>query len=239
MTALVLAAARELLRHRVLLFFTFLAPLAFLGAFAVLFATAGPGPLLATAPGVLGWTIAASAALGVAVPLAAWRRSGLLREIRRSPAGWVPVLAARLIALLAHGFWQVAVMFAAAIALGFHPVRYWPLLPYLLAGTLAFAALGLLVGALTSSADLAVAITLLVLIPMGAASGTFITDAPDWVRAAVAPLPMRWQRTGVLAALTDPAAPALGWQPLALLGFAVVVGGFALWLCGRRDRLSP
>ncbi|MGW0516356.1 ABC transporter permease [Crossiella sp. NPDC003009] len=229
---LVLAAARDLLRHRVLLFFTFFAPLAYLSAFALLFSSAGPGPLQATAPGVLGWTIASSAALGAAVPLAAWRRSGLLRQIRRSPAGWPTVLLARLLALLGHTAWQVAAQLAIAVALGLRPVRWWPPPLYLVAGTLAFAALGLLVGALTATAEQAAAVTMLILIPMGVTSGTFITDAPAWVHSAVAVLPMRVQRNGLLSALSE-TGPV--WPVAVLLGFAAVLGGLALLRC----RLSP
>ncbi|MCK2244856.1 MULTISPECIES: ABC transporter permease [unclassified Crossiella] len=237
---LVLAAARDLLRNRVLLFFTFFGPLAYLTAFAVLFSSAGPGPLRASAPGLLGWTIACSGALGVAVSLAGWRRSGLLGQIRRSPAGWRPVLLARLLALCGHTAWQAAVHLAVAIALGLRPVRWWPLPLYLLAGTLAFAALGLVVGALTASADRAAAVTMLILIPMGVASGAFITEAPSWVHALAALLPMRQQRNGLLAALSETDPAGLWWPLPALLGVAAVLGAAGLWLCARRDRvLSP
>jgi ABC-2 type transport system permease protein len=99
-------------------------------------------------------------------------------------------------------------------------------IPVVICGTLAFMAIGLLVGALAKSQQAASAVANLIILPMAFLGGAFIPleFAPNWIRQVSYVMPLRYLVTGmqnVMARGLGPASalPAIG----ILLGFTVVV----------------
>ncbi|MBP2476848.1 ABC-2 type transport system permease protein [Crossiella equi] len=228
-------ALRELHRQPVALFVSLFAPAVFLVLLGLLFTPAGSDAVRVGVPGVLSWCVSSAALLGTAVPMAHWRRTGLLADLRGSALGWRGLFGARLLALAVHAGWQVLLLLAVGLAVGFRPTALWPVPLFLLAGTLAFAALGLVVGVLTRSAEHAAAVAVLLLLPMALTTGFLATEGPDWVRAAAQALPTWYLRHGLVDGLTTPDS-AVFLRLAALLAYAAVLGLAGTRLCASRDR---
>ena len=96
----------------------------------------------------------------------------------------------------------------------------------LIAGTLAFLAVGLLIGSIARTEEAASAAVNLIVLPMAFLSGVFfpIDDMPGWVQGVASFMPMRHLSTGLLDVLVRDATVGAILVPLAvLLGFAAVV----------------
>ena len=103
---------------------------------------------------------------------------------------------------------------------------WWMAIPVVICGTLAFMAIGLLVGSFAKTQQAATSIANLIILPMAFLGGAFIPldFAPAWIRDVSYALPLRYLVTGmqdVMARGEGPAAalPAIG----ILLGLAAVL----------------
>ena len=115
---------------------------------------------------------------------------------------------------------------------------WWMAIPLVVAGTLAFLAVGLLAGSFAKTAEAASAIANLIVLPMAFLSGAFfpLEGAPSWLQTISKALPLRHLVDGMQAVMVrgqDPASvlPQLGL----LLGFAVVVSAVAVLLFRWED----
>jgi len=159
-------------------------------------------------PGVLAVAVMSTAFASLAIATGFERRSGVLKRLGSSPLPRHGLLLGKVGALLVVEVLQVVVISAVAAGLGWNPVA--GLLPALLAGvagTAAFASLGLLLaGVLRAEATLAAANLVYLLLLAGG---------------------------GVLlpAASYGPLTPVLGWLPSGALGEAIR----AALLEGRTD----
>ncbi|MFI9275512.1 ABC transporter permease [Kitasatospora sp. NPDC052896] len=242
-TAVTRASYLAYVRDRTSVIFTFAFPLVFLVVFGLIFhgqsVNGGLSYINYIAPGVLSWGIGNAALFGVAFTLMHWRRDDLLRLIWRTPTPLATVLGARYAVALGTGLVQ-AVLFTVVALAGFGLViaGSWPLaLPVLVLGVTAFAALGLVVGTLASTAEAVAAIANCVMVPMAFLSGAFypIDLMPGWLRHLSRALPLRYFDEGVTDALGGRGGfgrPALDCAALA--AFALL---FAL-LAGRTFRWS-
>jgi ABC-type multidrug transport system permease subunit len=186
-------------------------------------------PIQYLAPGLLGWAIASGGAFGASITLVGWRHNKLLRRLRLAPVSAASVVAARIGVGVALGVVQMFVFLAIAITPYFGlklTASWWMAIPVVICGTLAFMAIGLLVGALAKSQQAASAVANLIILPMAFLGGAFIPleFAPNWVRQVSYAMPLRYLVTGmqnVMARGLGPASalPAIG----ILLGFTVVV----------------
>jgi ABC-2 type transport system permease protein len=179
-------------------------------------------------PGLLGWAVAMSAAIGAAATLQGWRQTKLLRRLQLSPAPTAAVVAARVVVTVGVAMMQMAVFVglgAAAFGLQLSG-SWWASVPLLVVGTLSFMALGLLAGAVAKTAEGAVNIANFLVLPMAMLSGTFfpLDAAPAWLQKLTLVLPLRHLNEGMLDVMVrgEPASAVL-WPVVILLGFAAVM----------------
>ncbi len=187
-------------------------------------------------PGLLGWAVATGAMFGAALTLVTWRQRKVLRRLRLSPVNTLSVVFARVGVSIAVALVQ-GVIFVAVASLPVFGLRlsgsWWMSIPLLIAGTLAFLALGQLAGSFTKTPEAASAVANLVVLPMAFLSGTFfpLEFAPGWVLTVSRFLPLRHLVDGLLDVMVRGHGPAAVLPELGiLLAFAAVVGGIAVAL---------
>jgi ABC-2 type transport system permease protein len=192
-------------------------------------------PIQFVTPGLLGWAVAMSAAIGAAATLQGWRQTKLLRRLQLSPAPTGAVVAARVAVTVVVALVQMLVFVglgAAAFGLQLSGA-WWASAPLLVIGTLAFMALGMLAGAVAKTAEGAVNIANFLVLPMAMLSGSFfpLEMAPEWLRTIALALPLRHLNEGMLDVMVrgEPASAVL--LPAAILvGFAAVMTALAVRL---------
>jgi ABC-2 type transport system permease protein len=186
-------------------------------------------PIQYLAPGLLGWAIASGGAFGASITLVTWRQNKLLRRLRLAPVSVGSVVLARVGVSLAIAVVQLAAFLAIATLPYFGlklSANWWMAIPVVICGTLAFMAIGLLVGAFAKTQQAATAVANVIILPMAFLGGAFIPldYAPAWIREVSYAMPLRYLVTGMQdvmargeAAVT--ALPAIG----ILLGLAAVL----------------
>jgi ABC-2 type transport system permease protein len=183
-------------------------------------------------PGLLGWAIALGATFGAAATLVTWRQKKILRRLRLSPVGIPTIIGARVVFAMGIALIQMVVFLVVAVS--FFHLRlshyWWMSIPLILAGTLAFMAIGLLAGSRAKSDEAANAIANLVTIPMAFLSGSFfpISLAPRWLQVLAEVFPLRHLNDGMLDVMVRGKGPASVLPELGiLLGFTVVISAVA------------
>jgi ABC-type Na+ efflux pump permease subunit len=158
--------------------------------------------------------------------LAEDRQNGRLRRMLLSPAGKPSVILGKLMARLAVGWTQMALVLATGVLVfrvtfAAHPVL---LVAFLSLYALAIGAVGILIGALFRDPDQAhtVAIwTTIVLAPLSGISWP-VETMPAPLRLLADCLPMGWAMRAVNAMLAFNAGPAdIAWQALALTSLLI------------------
>jgi ABC-2 type transport system permease protein len=185
-------------------------------------------------PGLLGWAVATAATFGGALTLVAWRRRMILRRLRLAPISTAPIVLARV------GVTVVIALLQTAIFLGVAKLPmfglqlsgdWWMAIPLVLAGSLAFLAVGQLAGAIAKTEEAAGIFTNLFVLPMAFLSGSFfrLDNAPSWLRDFSQILPLRHLNNAMLDVMVRD-KPALSVLPELglLLGFAAVVSLVAI-----------
>ncbi|RZS38998.1 ABC-2 type transport system permease protein [Herbihabitans rhizosphaerae] len=184
-------------------------------------------------PGILSWAVAASAVFGAALTLVTWRKKQVLRRLRLAPINASTVLSARVAVTIGVAVVQAVIFVGLALLpiFGLKLSGTWYLsIPVFLLGTVAFFAIGMLVGAFAKTEDAAVGAANIVVLPMAFLSGTFfpIDNAPGWLKAVSNVFPLRHMNDGMLNFLVrGKGAEALLLPCGVLLGFTVVVGFIA------------
>lgn len=179
-------------------------------------------------PGLLGWAVAMSAALGAAATLQGWRQTSLLRRLQLAPVSTRTVVTARVLVTLVISLTQLAVFLTVGMA--FFGLRldgaWWAGVPLLLVGTLCFMALGLLAGAVARTTEGAVNMANFFVLPMSMLSGSFfpIEGAPRWIGILSQCLPLRHLNDGMLDVLVRGDGPTAVLAPMGILvAFAAVM----------------
>lgn len=179
--------------------------------------------------GLLSWGVAMSAAFGASLNLVTWRRNHVLRRLRLSPVGPGSIVGARVVVSLAIALLQGIVFVGVAMTPPFGLQlrgQWWLLVPLLMAGTMSFLAVGLLVGAVVKGEEAASGAVNLIVLPMAFLSGTFfpIDGMPDFLQTISWMLPMRHLNEGMLDVLVRDAGLVDSLAPIGvLLAFAVVL----------------
>jgi ABC-2 type transport system permease protein len=185
-------------------------------------------------PGLLGWAVATGAMFGAALTLVTWRQKKVLRRLRLSPVGTGTVVGARVGVSIAIAIVQAAIFIGVASlpVFGLQLSNYWWMaIPLLIAGTLAFLAIGLLAGSFTKTPEAASAVANLIVLPMAFLSGAFfpLQGAPAWLEVISKALPLRHLVDGMLAVMVRGEGPAAVLPQLGiLLGFAIVVSAISV-----------
>ncbi|GIF01218.1 ABC transporter permease [Paractinoplanes rishiriensis] len=193
-------------------------------------------PIQYLTPGLLGWAIAAGATFGAALTLVSWRQKKILRRLQLAPISLSAVVGARVGVSIGVALVQTAIFVGVALLpyFGLQLSDYWWMaVPLVVAGTLAFLAIGLLAGAAAKTPEAASAIANLIVLPMAFLSGAFfpLDLAPGWIRAVSNAFPLKHLVDAMQAVMVrgeGPAAvlPALG----ILLAFTIVVTALSVRL---------
>jgi len=193
-------------------------------------------PIQYMTPGLLGWAVASGASFGAALTLVSWRQKKILRRLRLSPVPLFSVISARVSVSIGIALVQAAIFIGIALLpyFGLHlSSDWWAFIPIMIAGTLAFLAIGLLAGAAAKTPEAASAIANLIVLPMAFLSGAFfpLDNSPGWLQSVSNLLPMKHlvaSMQDVMVRGQGPAStlPAIG----ILLGFTVVVTGISALL---------
>jgi ABC-2 type transport system permease protein len=211
------------------LLISFLVPIGILVFFAKVDAvnTTLRRPVDFLVPGVLALAVMSSAMVSLGIATGFERRYGVLKRLGSTPLSRGGLLAAKTIDVLLIEVLQTAAIVATGLALGWdagHGVGLAML--WLVIGTIAFAAIGLLLaGTLRAEANLAVANALfLVLLFLGGMAYP-LSRLPDALEAFARVLPAAALAESVRAALRGNAIP---WDSAGvLLGWAVVAPAVA------------
>lgn len=193
-------------------------------------------PIQFLTPGLLGWAIASAATFGAALTLVSWRQKKILRRLRLAPVSVSAVIGARVGISLAVALSQTALFVGVGLLpyFGLQLSGYWWMaVPLVIAGTLAFLAIGLLAGAVSKTPEAATAIANLVVLPMAFLSGAFFPlDAlPAWLRTVANVLPLKHLVEAMQAVMVRGEVPSGVIPALAILvGFAVVLSAVAMRL---------
>ncbi len=176
-------------------------------------------------PGVLALAVLSTSFTSLAIATGFERRYGVLKRLGASPLPRTGLLAGKVLALLVVEVLQVVVISAAALALGWAPetgpVALLGALLALVAGTGAFASLGLLLaGSLRAEATLAAA-NLVYLLLLAGGAVVLPLSAYGGLSAVLRWLPSAALGDAVRAALIDAALP---WSDLAVLAVWAVLG---------------
>ncbi|WP_283139783.1 ABC transporter permease [Rhizohabitans arisaemae] len=187
-------------------------------------------------PGILGWAIATGATFGAAMTLVSWRQKKILRRLRLSPVRTTTIVSARVGVSIGVALLQTA-LFLGVATLPFFGLQlassWWASIFLIIAGTLAFLAVGLVAGAVSKTPEGASGIANLLVLPMAFLGGTFfpLDDAPGWMQAVANFLPLSHLTEG----MQDVMVRGLGVTSILpelgiLLGFSVVVSLLAVKL---------
>ena len=179
-------------------------------------------------PGVLALAVMSTAFTGLAIGTGFERRYGALKRLGASPLPRGALLASKALAVLAVEALQVLLLGSVAVAMGWDPAGPAAgAAVLLLAGTAAFAALGLLMaGTLRAEATLAAANLVYLLLLVTGGIAVPLSRFPDGARPALEALPSGALAEGLREVLRDGAVLPLG-HLLVLLGWAAVAGAVA------------
>ncbi|MCW2888712.1 MAG: transporter permease [Streptosporangiaceae bacterium] len=179
-------------------------------------------------PGMLGWALSSAAMFGAAQTLVTWRTKGILRRLQLSPVPIRNVFAARVAVSLGVALIQTAVFLSVAQL----PVfglklagSWWMSIPVVLAGVLAFLAIGMVVGASAKTQDSAQTLIQMIVFPMVFLGGSFfpLDNAPSWLQTVSYAVPLRYLNEGMLNVMGRGLGPASALPQIGvLLGIALV-----------------
>ncbi|MDP9777083.1 ABC-2 type transport system permease protein [Nakamurella flavida] len=190
-------------------------------------------PIQFVAPGMIAYGVAVGATFGAAMMLITWREKRVLRRLRLAPIRTSTVVAARVVVSLTVALVQLAIYVGVSVLpfLGLRLSGAWYMaVPLVLAGTLAFLSIGLLVGAVAKTSEGGAGLVNLITLPMAFLSGAFlpIDTAPGWLTVLSKALPMGYLVEGMKDVMVRGEGPTAALLPIAiLLGFAAVLTALA------------
>lgn len=186
-------------------------------------------PIQFIAPGMIAYGIAVGAVFGAALTLITWRQKQLLRRLRLAPVSTGTIVTSRVVVSLAVAMVQLALFIGISVLpfLGLKLSGAWYMaVPLTIAGTLAFLAIGLFVGAVAKTQEGGSGLANLITLPMAFLSGAFIPleAAPSWLSTIGKFLPLTYLVEGLKDVMVRGEGPEAALLPIAiLLAFAVVI----------------
>jgi ABC-2 type transport system permease protein len=187
-------------------------------------------PIQHLTPGILCRGVAISAVFGSALTLLSWRKKQVLRRIQLAPVSAGTVLTWRVLVSVGTAVLQAVVFIAVALTPAFGlklSGQWWLASPLLVLGTVAFFAIGMLVGAFCKSEESASGAANVIVLPMAFLGGTFfpLERAPRWLQAVSQVFPLRHLNDGMLDVLVrGKGVEALIVPSVVLIGFTLVIG---------------
>jgi ABC-2 type transport system permease protein len=181
----------------------------------------------AVVPRVLALAVLSTSFTSLAIATGFERRYGVIKRLGASPLSRTGLLAGKIGAVIAVQAMQFAVLCGTAVALGWRPVGGVTAVAGVVAtvatGTAAFAGLGLLMaGTLRAEATLAAANLLYLLLIVGGAVMTPVSEYPESAQSFVKLVPSAALSSAMAKATVDGSFPWAGVTSLAL--WALVLG---------------
>jgi ABC-2 type transport system permease protein len=179
------------------------------------------------APGILAMSLMNSGVIGLATAFVTYRERGVLRRIQVTPFPLASFILARILSQLLIAGLQAVVLIGMAWAFfGLH-LRGNPLalLVAIVAGALAFLAIGFAISGIASNAETAASYANLVTFPMLFLSGIFFSmdAAPAWLRPITNVLPLSYLVNAVREPMTLGNGFAAIWTDLLALLITFVI----------------
>ncbi|GAB3646611.1 ABC transporter permease [Glycomyces tarimensis] len=198
-------------------------------------------PIQYLAPGILAWGIAISGVFGAAGTIVDWKRDKLLRRLRLTPASVRTFVGAKISVNLIVAVAQT-VLFLAVAAVGFGlelSVWSWFAVPLVLLGTLAFLAIGVVVGGIAQTGPGAAGLSNLVTMPMAFVSGAFwpLALSPSWVQALSYCSPMRYLNEALRAVVVYGEPPTAVLPEIGFLAVFAAAVAVISWKTFKFDEL--
>lgn len=198
-------------------------------------------PIQYLAPGILAWGVAISGVFGAAGTIVDWKRDKLLRRLRLTPASVRTFLGAKVSVNLVVAVGQTAVFLAVA-ALGFGlqlSAWTWFAVPLVLLGTLAFLAIGVVIGGIAQTSPAAAGLSNLVTMPMAFVSGAFypLALSPEWVQAISYLSPMRYLNEALQSVVVYGEPPSAVLPQIGFLAAFALIVALISWKTFKFDEL--
>lgn len=198
-------------------------------------------PIQYLAPGILAWGVAIAGVFGAAGTIVDWKRDKLLRRLRLTPASVRTFLGAKISVNLVVAVGQTAVFLAVA-ALGFGlqlSAWTWFAVPLVLLGTLAFLAIGVVIGGIAQTSPAAAGLSNLVTMPMAFVSGAFypIALSPEWVQALSYLSPMRYLNEALQSVVVYGEPPSAVLPQIGFLAAFAALIALISWKTFKFDEL--
>lgn len=183
------------------------------------------------APGILALAVMSTAMVSLGIATGFERQYGVLKRLGTTPLGRPRLLAAKIISIVVIEAFQVGVIIAVALGLGWHAGgSLWPAAPAIVLGTVAFAGVGLLMaGALKAEVTLAAANGLYLLLLLLGGMVIPLSKLPTGLRGFARALPagaLSDALNGALAARAH-GIPVRAWIVLAV--WATAAPAAAAW----------
>lgn len=227
-------------RNRLALLYGYLFPLVFLVAFWVLYRYEKV-PLLRHMGELLTVSVLGGACFGLPTTLVGERERGVWRRYRLTPVPtWVIVAStalARYVIIVSAGLLQLGVALAVGMTAPEHPVA---LAVAFTGATFAFIGLGLVIAALADNVPAVQALGQCIFLPMLIIGGVAVPlgSLPEWAQHVSAFFPGRYAVDALQAGVNGGGFAAIRFSlaALALIGFAAVVAGAALFRWDSQQR---
>lgn len=195
----------------------------------------GLKPIQYLVPGLLGWAVGMGGLFNVALNMVEWRRTKLMRRLRLSPARLPAIMTSYTVVTLITALAQTAIFLGVGFA--FFGLKltdqWWWAIPLLFLGSLAFMAIGMIVGGISKTPDAASGLANLLILPMAFLSGSFIPleQAPSWMTTVSRVLPLGQLNNGMMDVMVRGEGVASLAEPaLVLIAFTLVCGAIGLRL---------
>ncbi|MFC3494847.1 ABC transporter permease [Glycomyces rhizosphaerae] len=198
-------------------------------------------PIQYLAPGILAWGVAIAGVFGAAGTIVDWKRDKLLRRLRLTPASVRTFLGAKVSVNLVVAVGQTAVFLAvAALAFGLQLSAWtWFAVPLVLLGTLAFLAIGVVIGGIAQTSPAAAGLSNLVTMPMAFVSGAFypLALSPEWVQAISYLSPMRYLNEALQSVVVYGEPPSAVLPQIGFLAAFAAIIALISWKTFKFDEL--
>jgi len=186
-------------------------------------------PIDFLAPGVLALAVMSTAMVGLGIATGFERQYGVLKRLGSTPLGRPALLTAKTLAIVVVELLQVAVLAGVSFLLGWRPSgSVAAMVPAMLAATVAFAGLGLLMaGRLRGEAVLAAANGLYLVLLLLGGMVIPVGELPGALRAVARALPAAALSDVLHAASTAAPIPGRAWVVLAAWAVAAPLAAAA------------
>lgn len=178
-------------------------------------------------PGVIGMMLMNTGLFG-GIQLITYRRQGILRRLRGTPLPTFTFILARILTQFLMVLFQVMLLYeVSTLFFGFSPAgSVWSLVPLVMVGSLAFLTLGFFVAGISSSMEVASAVTNVISLPMTFLAGVFypVSNLPKNIQWFVDFLPLRYLTSGLRQAVIHGTPTLRLWPDVWPLGVTVLVG---------------